>query len=232
MMIPALQIPAAARLYLTPRRTAPARAVARRPRQAPPAQFGRYLTQREERQLMAAVARCSDVAARRDYHWMRLLRYTGLRVETLAGLTVGHAWDALDSGVLAYDGSIAKGGRGGSVRVPTKAQQSLRALLGIRKEQGGADEPDAPLILSRKHAAMAIRSYQDRMAYWRRAAGLQVPASPHWWRHTCAMRLLAATEHKDPLAVVQAHLNHSSRASTAVYTRPSREDVARAVEAM
>ena len=153
--------------------------------------FERYLTEAEEKQLLKTVSRYADVYARRDHAWMLLLRQTGIRVGTLAQLTVGDAQLALRSDHLALRPEISKGGRGHQVYLNKKARNALQTLLRLRREMGHAAHPDHPLVVSRNHRAMSVRSFQARMQQWVRLAGLDVDASPHWWRHTIAKRTVA-----------------------------------------
>lgn len=192
--------------------------------------FERYLTLQEERQLLRTVAKHGDVLARRDAAWMALLRQTGLRVGALAGLTVLDARTALTGGRLHSRPEISKGERGYEIYLNKKARAALGELLRLRREQGHGDHPDAPLCMSRKRLALSVRSYQARMRLWVGLAGLDVAASPHWWRHTLSKRLMQQSTARDPLAVVQAALGHVSRNSTAIYTRPDREEIAQAME--
>lgn len=192
--------------------------------------FHRYFTLAEERQLFAAMAKLADVHARRDLAWMKLLRQTGIRVETLAGLNVYDARQAIATKYLTLRPEITKRGQGGSVFVTAKAKAALGELLKIRREMGYADSPDEPLILSRKHQRMSVRAFQDRTRHWCKAAGLEIEASPHWFRHTLAKRIMQQSTASDPRGVVQVALCHKSISSTSVYTQPDREDVQRAME--
>lgn len=192
--------------------------------------FERYLTVTEERQLLRTVAKPQDLLSRRDSAWMRLLRHTGIRVGALAGLTVLDARQALKQGRIYSRPEISKGEQGYDVYLNRKAREGLTDLLRVRREQGHPDNPDAPLVMSRNHAGMSVRSFQARMRMWVRDAGLDVSASPHWWRHTLSKRILATSTARDPLGIVQAALGHRSRTSTSVYTMPDREDVAQAME--
>lgn len=192
--------------------------------------FERYLTEAEERQLLQCIAGCSGVLAARDHAWMRLLRQTGIRVETLALLNVRDARDAVSGGRLLLRPEICKGGRGYDVRVNKAADAALRDLLRIRREMGAPADLDAPLIMSQKARGMSIRSFQDRMQHWCDAAGLKVEASPHWWRHTLAQRIKARSESNDPIGIVQVALGHRTRHATAIYTLPTREEVDAAID--
>lgn len=199
-------------------------------RSANRAVFERYLTEAEERQLLRCVAGCSGVLAARDHAWMRLLRQTGIRVESLALLNLQDARDALASGRLVLRPEICKGGHGYDVPVNKAAAEALRDLLRIRRDMGAPTDPASPLVMSQKSRGMSIRSFQDRMQHWCDAAGLQVEASPHWWRHTLAQRILARSEAADPLGIVQVALGHRTRHATAIYALPTREQVAAALE--
>ena len=192
--------------------------------------FNRYLTQAEERTLFKHVRQFACVLARRDHAWMRLARNTGLRVGTMAGLTVLDARQALATGYLAIRSDIAKRKQAHTVHLNKAAARALRDLLSIRREMRHAESDDAPLIVSRNHRGLSVRSFQARMSKWVRGAGLPVAATPHWFRHTLAMRLMRNSTAQDPRGVVQGVLGHRRIDSTAVYTRPSREDLAFALD--
>ena len=192
--------------------------------------FDRYLTEAEERQLLRYVRQFADPLAQRDHAWMRLGRYTGVRVGVLSGLTVADAREALRTGTLMVRGAINKGGRGYSVALVKKARVAVQDLLRVRRAMGRAEVPGEPLIINRRGGQLSVRSFQARMRKWVQAAGLSVAASPHWWRHTCAKRVMKRSTAGDPRGVVQAALGQASVESTAVYTTPDREDVAQALE--
>jgi site-specific recombinase XerC len=193
--------------------------------------FERYLTEREEKQLLKHVASIDSPYAKRDLHWMVLARQTGVRIGSIAQLTLADARDALASGSLVVRDEVAKGGRGYSVLCNTAAQAALRALLKLRRDMALPADPDAPLIWSRQGQRMTVRQFQLRMAHWVTAAKLTVRATPHWLRHTLAKRVIERSTARDPQAIVQAALGHRSRDSTAVYTLPDREAIAAALEA-
>lgn len=192
--------------------------------------FERYLRPEEERQLFKTIGQYADLQARRDLAWMRVLRQTGIRVETLHGLNVSEAREAITTHYLTLRAEITKGAVGGRIFVTKKGRVAFRQLLKIRREQGYAEQLDAPLVMSRQHQRMSIRTYQQRMQHWCQLAGLQVKATPHWWRHTLAKRIMKASTAQDPRGVVQAQLNHADIKSTAVYTMPDRDDIEQALE--
>lgn len=192
--------------------------------------FERYLTIDEERKLFKTVGQFQDITARRDAAWMHLLRQTGIRVETLAGLNLSDAMTAMREKYLLLRPEITKRDQGGKVFLTKKAGKAFKTLLSIRREQGHAGAPDLPLIYSRNNRAMSIRSYQARMQHWCQVAGLRVKASPHWFRHTLAKRLMQQSTAKDPRGIVQAALNHRDPRATLIYTMPDREEIEWAME--
>ncbi|MGB0693713.1 MAG: tyrosine-type recombinase/integrase, partial [Pseudomonadales bacterium] len=167
----------------------------------------RYLTEAEERQLFRHVAKYADIYARRYLAWMKLLRFTGMRINSLLHLSVAEAQAAIRTGRLEINPKHGKFGRGYSVRVSADAITQLRKLIWIRKEMGFRPEPDEALVVSRQRISreggdavgMSVRQYQTRVRHWAKKAGLEVIVTPHWFRHTKAMRTLAATTHAAPL---------------------------------
>jgi len=194
--------------------------------------MNRYLTEQEERRLLQTVKSRSGLFARRDYHWMRLARNTGLRVGTLHGLTVADARAALASGYLAIRPEISKRKQAHKLFLNKVATRSLKALLLVRRDllatcsaETPACDSEQALIVGRSGQALSVRSFQHAMRKWSQLAGLPVSASPHWWRHTLAMRIMRSSTAADPRGTVMSVLGHRSINSTAQYTGPSREDV-------
>jgi len=199
-------------------------------------QFRRYLNETEERQLFACLKKLSaDIYARRDAAWMQLLRSSGVRVKVLHALNVHHAREVLRTGRFDVPGALNKGAasyaKDYDMHASKKLLAAFRALLKVRRELGYAEDPDAALVMSRKGKRMSVRAYQQRMQLWRTLAGLPVDASPHWFRHTLAKRIMARSTSADPRAQVQIALNHASITSTTIYTRPDRDEMDEIMEA-
>lgn len=194
--------------------------------------FSTYLTEQEEAQLWRALRADDGWLARRDLALFRLLRHTGIRIGSACALTVDDARQALREGTLQIRDAIAKGGRGYPVPVSRKARAALMALLGLRRERGLPALPEAALLCPRKRAGAGLtpRAVQMRLEYWRRRAGLTVPVTPHWFRHTLAKRMVQRSVAREPLRFVAGALGHRSLDSTAIYTRPDREELAQAME--
>ncbi|MFP4538882.1 MAG: tyrosine-type recombinase/integrase, partial [Dichotomicrobium sp.] len=163
--------------------------------------------------------------------WMQLMRATGIRVGALSRLTVGDARQALAEGRLTIRGAINKRGKTHVVSLRSMGTRALTELLRIRARLGHPNDPAAPLIMSRQGGkGMSVRTYQQRLRQWVLAAGLGVQVTPHWFRHTLAKRMLDnSTSPAKALGIVQRVLGHSDINTTTVYTRPSREDIDRAL---
>lgn len=197
--------------------------------------FGRYLTVPEQTRLLATVRQYGSIEARRDYGWLRLLRALGLRVGETSKLTCGQARLALATNYLHVPASDRKGRRDArqnlTCLVTAEAHAALRDLLIVRQAQTGEVMPadSAPLILNRYHERLSVRSYQLRLEHWSKESGLGERISPHWLRHTRAMNIMRLSDASDPRGIVQHALGHASITSTAIYTQPSKEDVAAAL---
>jgi len=181
----------------------------------------RFLTAAEEKRLFQTVRLFNSVEAQRDYAWMLLLRSTGIRVCALSGLTVADARTALAEKHLTIRPEINKGKASYKIYLGVNAEKALRLLLKARRDMGHPEQYDAPLILSRESNRMSIRAFQQRCQHWRELAGIP-NVSPHWFRHTLAMRIMQTSTAQDPRGAVMAMLGHASINSTAQYTRPDK----------
>ncbi len=193
----------------------------------------RYLDEGQQRQLLNAAKRCADTLAQRDYHWMSVLRDTGMRIQEFSRLTVPRVLRALQAGWLVSRKEHCKGKRRANEYLVTQGLRlHLEALVRISNELGaGVELPDGqeqPLVWGRDIAGRAcplsVRSYQLRVKHWTAVAGLDDRISPHWLRHTRAMNIMRRSRGSNPLKVCQLALNHASLASTGVYQQLSREE--------
>lgn len=220
----------------------------------------RYLTEQQIRRLLASMkARAVSDLARRDFAWATLLLRSGMRIGEFSRMTVRQAEQALATGWLFIPGTDRKGGKRNANTTPgvmtttaaekrrfcaqnkpvrdheipvTKAmRESLEQLLRLQKAFGGRREGEEPLVISQKGGRMAIRSYQERMTFWCREAGIE-HASPHWLRHTCGMQIMKHSTAKDPRGVAQAQLGHATISSTGIYTGVTKEELVATMNAI
>lgn len=191
--------------------------------------FDRYLTEHEEKQLLSHIRQFGSTIAKRDAAWLDLLLSTGIRINVMANLTVSDARQALQNKQLLVRSEINKGRREYSIHLSKRASSAIKTLLALRAKQPPYG-PDSPLVVSRHHQALSVRSYQERLQHWRKSAGLKAQVSPHWCRHTLAKRIIARSQSSNPLSQVQLALGHSNIVSTGVYTYPDKEEMAEIME--
>ena len=118
-----------------------------------------------------------------------------------------------------------KGRKEREVPLNASAPRALRTYL----EPRGTLPPDAPLFLSGRGGAMAVCSIQNLIAQLaRRAKITRVRVSPHTLRHTFALHYLRQNPGK--LVELASLLGHESLDTTALYTRPSIDDLAEDLE--
>ena len=144
------------------------------------------------------------------------------RVSDAAALRVG------DVVLRERAGSVKVHGKGGKERqlpLNSSARRGLSAYLETRQPL----RPDDPLITSETGAAISVRSIQSVIRELaRRAKITRLPVTAHSLRHTFALHYLERNPGK--LVELAALLGHESLDTTAVYLRPSQEEMAQGVE--
>jgi site-specific recombinase XerD len=161
--------------------------------------------------------------AKRNYALIQSLLQTGLRISEVVSLCIA------DVTVRARTGAVrvrqGKGRKEREVPLNATARRALGAYLGTRE----GIKPDTPLFESGRGARLSVRSIQHTITHLaRRAKITRIRVSPHTLRHTFAMHYLR----QNPGKVVELAnlLGHDSLDSTAIYTQPSREDLANDLE--
>src|SRR5207237_9873964 len=92
--------------------------------------------------------------------------------------------------------------------------------------------PDEPIFINRYGAPLSASGARFRLQQHVRAAAKQIPriadkrVSPHSWRHTAAVQLIAAKV--DP-AVIRSCLGHSSLETTNLYPQANLETKRKAI---
>ena len=181
------------------------------------------LTDTEVHALLRAAGASTHGLARRNYALVQLMVQAGLRVGEVSTLHL--------SDVVLRDrtGSVrVRAGKGLKDReIPLNAtvRRALRRYLDLRPGAGAQD----PLFLSGRHTALPVRSIQAVIKALVRRAGLtRVPVSGHTLRHTFALNYLRDNPGK--LVELASLLGHESLDTTAIYTRPSPDDLAADLE--
>jgi len=180
------------------------------------------LTDAEVHALLRAAGSSTHGLAARNYALVQVMLQAGLRVGEVAVLRIADVTVGDRSGIVRV--RHGKGLRAREVPLNATARRALKQYLAKR-----SDDSTASLFLSSRGGAMPVRSVQAVIASLvRRARIKRVPASAHTLRHTFAHAYLH--DHPGKLVELAALLGHDSLDTTAVYTRPSREDLAADLE--
>jgi len=173
--------------------------------------------------LLRAAGASSHGLAARNYAIAQLMLQAGLRVSEVAALQVA------DITMSDRSGSVRiRHGKGLKAReVPLNA--SVRRALKQHLERRQAPNKDAPMFVSSRETAMPVRTIQAVISSLARRARLKrVAVSAHTLRHTFALGYLRDNPGK--LVELASLLGHDSLDTTAIYTRPSSDDLAADLE--
>ena len=188
------------------------------------------LSKSEIRQILGAINLDKYLFGRRDYLLILFLYHTGLRVSEVSGLTIGLvSHDREPRNYLHLPAAICKGSRGRVVPLNEVAQECVRKILTFNNQLGLSQAPEAPLFQHSRGGHLSVRSIQLLIALYRDAAGLDVRATPHTFRHSNASHLVAAGV---PTVHVQKLLGHRQLSSTQVYCSVSKEQLAKSAKAL
>jgi len=193
----------------------------------------RFLTEAEERRLFSELRRTAGVAAERDIEVMNLMRASGIRVGAMVRFTVSDARLAVATREIVLRAEIQKRAKAHSMLCTKRARLALVRLLKLRKAHGKSMAPDAPLLFGREGAGdkpMSERALEYRFKFWAKKAGLPSGFSPHWLRHTLGQRIVQDSTADNPLQIAADVLGHEDINTTRIYTRPTREHVAMALQ--
>jgi integrase/recombinase XerC len=183
------------------------------------------LTDGDVHALLRAAGASSHGLAARNYALVQLMLQAGLRVGEVTTLRIA------DITISDRSGSVrirhGKGLKAREVPLNATARRALKPFLEGRPTS--SKKADAPLFVSNRETAMPVRTIQAVIASLARRARLKrVAVSAHTLRHTFALGYLRDNPGK--LVELASLLGHDSLDTTAVYTRPSREDLAADLE--
>ena len=177
------------------------------------------LTDVEIHALLRAAGASFHGLAARNYALVQLMLQAGLRLGEVATLKVADITMSDRSGSVCI--RQGKGLKAREVPLNATARRALRQHLDHRQASG----QDAPLFVSSRETAMPVRTIQSVVASLARRARLKrVAVSAHTLRHTFALGYLRDNPGK--LLELAGLLGHESLDTTAIYTRPSRDDLA------
>lgn len=149
----------------------------------------------------------------RNRAMLTLLYASGVRVSELCGLSWRDLQPNGDGGQITVFG---KGGLTRSIQIPASV---WKLVTGLRTSKTGSEDP-VFRFRKRKNGGRlrsvavlrVVRKAADR-------AGMEVPVSPHWFRHAHASHTL---DRGAPIHLVQATLGHASITTTGrhLHARP------------
>jgi len=112
------------------------------------------------------------------------------------------------------------------VRLPETLRAKLEKYLEWKRAEGQPVDRDAPLFLSRNGDRLSARQLRDVFKKWQAAASFDREFTFHELRHTACTNLYRRCR---DIRVTQRFARHRAVTSTAIYTHPSDEDMARAI---
>ncbi len=190
----------------------------------------RTLTAREQKALIRVTG--EHRAGFRDHVLFSLALGTGLRAHELVALDVGDVFD--DGGrvrrrlaLRVFKGDGRGDDDGQEVLLPEGLRAKLAKLWAWKVGEGESLDRDAPLFVSQRGTRLSTRQLRHAFAVWQARAGFERHVSLHALRHTACSSVYALS--KD-LRLTQRFARHRSVVTTMVYTHPSDDDLARAVE--
>lgn len=192
-----------------------------------PIRFARHrrppgLTEAEVHALLRVAGESGHGLAARNYALVQCMLQAGLRVGEVAALRLSDAVLRERAGLVRV--RQGKGLKEREVPLNATARRALRWYL-----QERAPQHQEALFLTDRGAPMPTRTIQAVITQLgRRAKITRLRVSAHTLRHTFALHYLKQNPGK--LVELADLLGHESLDTTAIYTRPSREDLAEDLE--
>ena len=175
----------------------------------------RWIDRKEQYALRRAAEKDGDA---RNLAVILLLLNTGLRVSEVAGLKLD------DLTLSERKGEVLVRGKGTKVRTVPLNADVRRALRDYLSKRPKAQHDE--LFVNQKGEPLGRLGIEYQVATLGRLAGLE-RVTPHMLRHTFAKNLVDQSVSLDQVATL---MGHRSLTTTARYTQPSQQDLARAVE--
>ena len=181
------------------------------------------LRRREVFALFHVAAASPHGLALRNVALVQLMLQAGLRVGEVTALTQAELTLKTRAGtVRVRDG---KGHKVRDVPLNTTVRRALQDYLATQPETLA----EAPIFRSKRGTSLAVRSVQAVVARLAQQAGIErIPVSAQTLRHTFARHYLQ--QHPGKLRELADLLGHESLDTTAVYTKPSQDDIAADLE--
>lgn len=169
----------------------------------------------------------SKTISTRNYILISLALATGLRNSELCNLTIEcvRSYEIIPN-IMMLPGTIAKGGTGREIPLNADTREKLETFLAWKETNGEDLSPVSPLFVSKfSHNKLSPRDIQ-RIVNTISNISIGRTIHPHILRHTFATRLLNVSN----LRIVQKVLGHCNIQTTQIYTHPSSNELADAVD--
>ena len=144
----------------------------------------------------------------RDKAVLELFYSSGLRLSELCDLNLND--------LLLSDQMLRVTGKGNKTRVLPLGAQADKAIREWLIQRNTLPLKDFEAVFVSIHGnRINPRTIQQRVKYWAKRQGIEIPVSPHMLRHSFASHLL---ESSGELRAVQELLGHSNISTTQIYT--------------
>ena len=180
----------------------------------------RALNKRAQIRFLRAVQGCSSP---RNQALALIPFYAGARISETVALDVDDIARSARKGIVRIYG---KGERVREVPVHPQLHRALVGWLNERPDWPGADDSPA-LFLNQRGGRLGVRGAHGVITGIAAAAGLDDDTTAHVLRHSFATALVRGGT---DLVIVAELLGHARLETTRIYTRPTAEDRARAVD--
>jgi site-specific recombinase XerD len=178
------------------------------------------LSEQDQRRVLRAVERLDST---RDQAMVLTLFYTGARVAELVGLDVDDIELSARLGVMRI--RAGKGDRYRKMPLHTTARDALRPWLAERADWPGADGP--ALFLNRRGGRLTTRAVGHLIDRIEGEVGIEGALHPHVLRHTFGRQLARSGV---DLSTIAELMGHSDINTTRIYTRPTADEKAAALD--
>ncbi len=186
----------------------------------------RTLTYLEPEEVTAILAQPDKrtVQGQRDHALFALLYNTGGRIQEILNLTPNAAR-------LESPAQVQLLGKGRKARTCPLWPETAKLLAALLRRQ--PRKPDEPIFINRYGRPLGASGVRFRLKQYVREAAKLVPrladkrVSPHTFRHTAAVHLVAA---QVDVTVIQSLLGHARLDTTALYAQANLETKRKAIE--
>jgi integrase/recombinase XerC len=180
------------------------------------------LTRDEVLSILRAANISPHKMEKRNFALVQLMLQTGMRVSEVADLKQEHVKIKAHGGFVRI---VGKGFKEREVPLNTSARRALSEYF----EHIAETSPKDPVFYSNRKTALSARTIQKTIANIVKRAGIKrIQVSNNTFRHTFAVNYLKSNPGK--LVELASILGHESLNTTAVYTWPTGEDLAKDLE--